>query len=119
MAYDFANNRLIVLRHSALELYPLDSWRAAIFPRFFFLRSINTTENVPMTEKGILAVSPSGKWLAIGTSSGWQLRRVNDLTVVAEKQNVAVASLAFSQNDCTIAVGSQQGIIELWSLPQS
>lgn len=117
LAFDAQGDRLAILRPNSIELRNLRSWFTFLWPPFEQFWPVQMATDVPPAKAGQVAFSPRGDLLAIGTSQGWQLRRTSDLTVLAQQTNVAITSVAFSVDGCTVAFGTQDGAIEVWSMP--
>ncbi len=117
LAFDATSARLAILRANDVELYNLQSWLTFLWPPLTFLRPVWIADDLPTTETGKLTFNLQGNVLAIGTPHGWQLRRTSDLTLLTEQTNVAITSLAFSDDGCAVAFGTQEGIVQVWSVP--
>lgn len=65
---------------------------------------------------GDVQFSPDGRWLAVGTPNGLELRRYPDLAVVASAPNVAATAVDFSSTGCTLAVGDENGVVRVYQL---
>jgi WD40 repeat protein len=111
LAFDFTGERLAILRTNSVELRNLHSWSALFWPN-------QIQYDLPTVEAGKIAFSPRGGLLAIATAHGWQLRHTSDLELVAEQIDLAISSLAFSEDGCTVAFGAPDGTILVWSLSE-
>lgn len=84
-------------------------WPVSLFSR---------ARRIPRSESflGDLQFSPDGRWLAIATPNGVELRRYPGLEVVASDTEIIATAVDFSETDCTLAVGDENGVVRLYRL---
>ncbi len=84
-------------------------WPVSLFSR---------ARRIPRSESylGDLQFSPDGRWLAVATPNGVELRRYPGLEVVASDPEIIATAVDFSETDCTLAAGDENGVVRLYRL---
>lgn len=106
LAFHPKDKRYAVLSNRSIWLA---GWPASLFSR---------ARQVPRNESflGDIQFSPDGRWLAVATPNGLELRRYPSLEMVASDMRIGVTALDFSNTGCALAVGDENGAVRIYQL---
>lgn len=106
LAFHPTDKRYAVLSNRSLWLA---GWPASLFSH---ARHVVRSESL----LGDLQFSPDGRWLAVASPHGLEVRSYPGLAVVASDTSISATAVAFSAANCTLAVGDSVGIVRLYAL---